>query len=59
MPRTPPSQWASLFNFAGSGVIHMEHFPMALNCTCYTELLIVDQELVFVGGDIVVIIWPV
>lgn len=26
MPRTPRSQWGALFNFAGSGIVHMEHF---------------------------------
>lgn len=29
MPRTPKSQWAALFNFAGGGLIHMELFPTA------------------------------
>lgn len=29
MARTPPEQWAALFNFAGGGLIHMELFPAA------------------------------
>lgn len=58
MVRTTPAQWGQLFNFLGGGLVHMEIFPMIAGCTCYTEIVIIDMELIFCGGDVVLIIWP-
>jgi len=33
MPRTPPSQWGALFNFAGGGLIHQELFALIIVST--------------------------
>jgi hypothetical protein len=58
MPRTPASQWGILFNFAGGGLVHMETFPMAGACSCYTELLVAGGELVWADDDLIYIIVP-
>jgi hypothetical protein len=58
MPRTPPSEWPTLFNFAGGGLVHMELFVSQGSCTCYTELLVADGELVWAGEDLVYVIVP-
>lgn len=58
MPRTSPSEWAALFNFLGGGLVHMELFPVATTCTCYTEVLVADMDFIWAGEDLIYIIIP-
>lgn len=58
MPRTTPAQFAQLFNWLGGGLVHMEIYPLIAGCTCYTEIMIVNEEIVFCSGDVILIVWP-
>jgi len=49
-PRTPPSQWAALFNFAGGGIVHNELFALILMTTLNPSLFEAIASYLFPYG---------
>ena len=50
MPRTPENAWGALFNFAGSGIIHSEHFPD--DTVIRATVTLDDSEIKALGDDV-------
>lgn len=44
MPRTPPSQWGTLFNFLGGGLVHMNLYPEGDAAVC-CEIIVMEEDV--------------
>ena len=50
MPRTLPSEWPALFNFAGRGILHMEFFEDGTLKMC-CEILVGGEDVFIWASD--------
>jgi len=55
MPRTPSSQWGTLFNFLGGGLVHMETFAEGEAQMCCQIVVVGVDDFLWFDSDLVYI----